>query len=191
MAFLRGKYTAQQAADFMTDLLDAVPAMEVMIAQQESIRQIITHIIQSPDAFFIGRGLDYAFSLEGALKLKEISYIHAEAYAAGELKHGTIALISDQVPVIAIATQQHVFAKTISNIREVKARGAFVILLTKESSVVDDTLADIRIRIPDVDDRFTVFPIAVVLQLIAYYASLGKNLDVDQPRNLAKSVTVE
>ena len=107
------------------------------------------------------------------------------------MKHGTIALISDQVPVIAIATQEHVFSKTISNIREVKARGAFVILLTKEGSVVDDNLADIRIRIPDVDDRFTVFPIAVVLQLIAYYASLGKNLDVDQPRNLAKSVTVE
>ena len=151
----------------------------------------MTHIIQSSDAFFIGRGLDYAFSLEGALKLKEISYIHSEAYAAGELKHGTIALISDNVPVIAIATQQHVFPKTISNIREVKARGAFVILLTKEGSAIDEKLADILIRIPNVDDRFTVFPIAVVLQFIAYYASLGRNLDVDQPRNLAKSVTVE
>lgn len=191
MALVRSKFTEKQATDFLTDLLDAIPAMEVMIAQKETIKEIVTHIIQSPDAFFIGRGLDYAFSLEGALKLKEISYIHAEAYAAGELKHGTIALISDQVPVIAIATQQHVFSKTISNIREVKARGAFVILLTKEGSVVDDNLADIRIRIPDVDDRFTVFPIVVALQLIAYYASLGKNLDVDQPRNLAKSVTVE
>ena len=177
--------------EFLSDLLDVIPAMETMIAQEQMIKGVVSHIIQSPDAFFIGRGLDYAFSLEGALKLKEISYIHAEAYAAGELKHGTIALISDQVPVIAIATQEHVFSKTISNIREVKARGAFVILLTKEGSVVDDNLADIRIRIPDVDDRFTVFPIAVVLQLIAYYASLGKNLDVDQPRNLAKSVTVE
>lgn len=139
----------------------------------------------------MGRGLDYAFSLEGALKLKEISYIHAEACAAGELKHGTIALIASNVPVIAIATQEHVFAKMISNVREVKARGAFVILLTKENAVVDGGLADIHIRIPDIDDRFTVFPIAVILQLIAYYASLGKNLDVDQPRNLAKSVTVE
>ncbi|MDD3252270.1 MAG: glutamine--fructose-6-phosphate transaminase (isomerizing) [Lachnospiraceae bacterium] len=191
MALVRGVFTEKQATDFLTDLLDAIPAMETMIAQEDTIKQVITHIIQSPDAFFIGRGLDYAFSLEGALKLKEISYIHSEAYAAGELKHGTIALISDQVPVIAIATQQHVFAKTISNIREVKARGAFIILLTKESAVVDDTLADIQIHIPDVDDRFTVFPIVVVLQLIAYYASLGKNLDVDQPRNLAKSVTVE
>ena len=191
MALVRGKFTEKQAMDFLSDLLDVIPAMETMIAQEEMIKGVVSHIIQSPDAFFIGRGLDYAFSLEGALKLKEISYIHAEAYAAGELKHGTIALISDQVPVIAIATQEHVFSKTISNIREVKARGAFVILLTKEGSVVDDNLADIRIRIPDVDDRFTVFPIAVVLQLIAYYASLGKNLDVDQPRNLAKSVTVE
>lgn len=191
MALARGCYTPKQAADFLSGLLDAIPAMETMLAQKESIRQMVTHIIQSPDAFFIGRGLDYAFSLEGALKLKEISYIHAEAYAAGELKHGTIALIAEDVPVIAIATQQHVFAKTISNIREVKARGAFIILLTKESSVADENLADIRIRIPDIDDRFTVFPIAVALQFIAYYASLGKNLDVDQPRNLAKSVTVE
>lgn len=191
MALCRGNITAREATTFLTDLLDAVPAMETMLTQKESIKAIVTHLIQKPDAFFIGRGLDYAFSLEGALKLKEISYIHSEAYAAGELKHGTIALITDEVPVIAIATQAHVYTKMISNIREVKARGAFVILLTKESAVVDDNLADIRIRIPDVDDRFTVFPIAVVLQLIAYYASIGKNLDVDQPRNLAKSVTVE
>lgn len=191
LALVRGCYTPQQAAGFLTDLLDAIPAMEMMLSKQELIKEIVTHLIQSPDAFFIGRGLDYAFSLEGALKLKEISYIHAEAYAAGELKHGTIALISDRVPVIAIATQGHVFAKTISNIREVRARGAFVILLTKESSLVDEGVADICLRIPDVNDRFTVFPIAVALQFIAYYASIGKNLDVDQPRNLAKSVTVE
>ena len=134
---------------------------------------------------------DSAFSLEGALKLKEISYIHAEAYAAGELKHGTIALITDHVPVIAIATQKHIFAKTISNIREVKARGAYVVLLVTEDTAVDEGIADVIIRIPKEDDKFTVFPIAVVLQLIAYYASVQKGLDVDQPRNLAKSVTVE
>lgn len=125
------------------------------------------------------------------MKLKEISYIHAEAYAAGELKHGTIALITDQIPVIAIATQEKIFSKTISNIREVKARGAFVILLTKERSKIEPGIADVQINIPEIGDRFTVFPIAVVLQLIAYYASVGKDLDVDQPRNLAKSVTVE
>lgn len=191
MALVRGKYTREQAVNFLAELLDVIPAMENVIAQKEFIRDVAAHIIPSPDAFFIGRGLDYAFSLEGALKLKEISYIHSEAYAAGELKHGTIALISDQVPVIAIATQQHVYAKTISNIREVKARGAYIILLVKETAVVDESLADIQIRIPDVADPFTVFPIAAALQLLAYYTSLGKHLDVDQPRNLAKSVTVE
>lgn len=191
MALVRGKFTEKQAEDFLSDLLDAIPAMETMLAQKETFHELALHLINHPDAFFIGRGLDYAFSLEGALKLKEVSYIHAEAYAAGELKHGTIALISDNVPVIAIATQEHVFAKTISNIREVKARGAFIILLTKESAVVDENLADIHIRIPNMDDRFTVFPIIVALQFIAYYTSIGKGLDVDQPRNLAKSVTVE
>lgn len=191
MALIRGKYTKEQAQEFLAKLLEVIPAMEDMIEKKDFIKGIVKHVISSQDAFFIGRGLDYAFSLEGALKLKEISYIHAEAYAAGELKHGTIALISDQVPVIAIATQEHVYAKTISNIREVKARGAFVILLVKENAVVDEDFADVEIRIPNMDDRFTVFPIVVALQLISYYASVAKNLDVDQPRNLAKSVTVE
>lgn len=191
MALVRKKYTKEQACTFLADLLDVIPAMEFVINQKNLIHNVASHIIHSSDVFFIGRGLDYAFSLEGALKLKEISYIHSEAYAAGELKHGTIALISDQVPVIAIATQQHVYAKTISNIREVKARGAYIVLLVKESAQVDDNLADILIRIPDVDDHFTVFPIAAALQLIAYYTSVDKHLDVDQPRNLAKSVTVE
>lgn len=191
MALVRGKYSHEDGESFIKKLLDAIPAMEEMIEKRESVKALVTHLINKPDAFFIGRGLDYAFSLEGALKLKEISYIHAEAYAAGELKHGTIALITDQVPIIAIATQEKVFTKTISNIREVKARGGFVILLTKENAKVENGLADVQICIPEVEDRFAVFPIVVVLQLIAYYASVGKNLDVDQPRNLAKSVTVE
>lgn len=191
MALVRGSYSREEGEYFMKKLLDSIPAMEAMIEKKDSIKALVTHLINKPDAFFIGRGLDYAFSLEGALKLKEISYIHAEAYAAGELKHGTIALITEQVPIIAIATQEKVFTKTISNIREVKARGGFVILLTKENARVEAGVADVQINIPDVGDRFTVFPIAVVLQLIAYYASVEKNLDVDQPRNLAKSVTVE
>ena len=191
MAYVRGKMSGEESAAFVKDLLDVIPAMEAMIRRKEEIRQMVRPLVEKPDAFFIGRNLDYAFSLEGALKLKEISYIHADAYAAGELKHGTIALISDEVPVIAIATQERVFAKSISNVREVKARGAYVILITKESAQADENLADVHIHIPDVHDRFTVFPIAVVLQLIAYYASLLKGLDVDQPRNLAKSVTVE
>ena len=191
MALVRGKMTEQDGCAFMSDLLDVIPAMESMIQRKEEIRQLVRPLVDKPDAFFIGRNLDYAFSLEGALKLKEISYIHADAYAAGELKHGTIALIADQVPVVALATQDRIFSKTISNVREVKARGAYVILIAKESAAVDEGVADVCIRIPDLHDRFTVFPIAVVLQLIAYYASLLKGLDVDQPRNLAKSVTVE
>lgn len=191
MALSRGRCGREDAGKFMQDLLAVIPAMETMIGQSDHIQSFVRHLIRERDTFFIGRGLDYAFSLEGALKLKEISYIHAEAYAAGELKHGTIALIYDNVPVIAIATQDHVFAKTISNIREVKARGAYVILLAKEQARVEDEVADVMLRIPDLEDQFTVFPIAVALQLIAYYASTGKHLDVDQPRNLAKSVTVE
>lgn len=191
MGLVRGRLTESGGMAFMAELLDAVPAMEEMIKKKESIKAVVNHLINQPDAFFIGRGLDYAFSLEGALKLKEISYIHAEAYAAGELKHGTIALISDNVPVIAIATQNSIFPKMMSNVREVKARGAFIILITKENSAVSDDIADVHIQIPDLNDHFTVFPIAVILQLIAYYASLLKGLNVDQPRNLAKSVTVE
>ncbi len=191
MALLRGKFTTEQARVFTEDLLDAIPAMEIMLDKEPQIERTAKKIIDKTDAFFMGRGLDYAFSLEGALKLKEISYIHAEAYAAGELKHGTIALISDGVPVIAIASQEAVVSKLISNIREVKARGAYVIMITKEHTNIEDGLADTIIRIPDIDDRFAVFPIAVALQLLAYYASMLKGLDVDQPRNLAKSVTVE
>lgn len=191
MAFVRGVYSEAEAIRFGENLLKCADSMEKMIQKKDMVEKLVGHIICSPDAFFIGRGMDYAFSLEGALKLKEISYVHAEAYAAGELKHGTIALITDQAPVIAIATQKHILAKTISNVREVKARGAFVILLLTEDTVVDADLADIVIRVPEDDDKFTVFSIAVVLQLIAYYSSVHKGLDVDQPRNLAKSVTVE
>lgn len=191
MGLVRGRLSASEARSFMGELLKAIPAMEAMIAQKSTVKALVRHLSGKYDAFFIGRGRDYAFSLEGALKLKEISYIHTEAYAAGELKHGTIALISDGVPVIAIATQEKVFSKTISNIREVKARGAFVILLVKEHAQIEEGLADILVKIPETGDRFTVFPIAVVLQLIAYYTAVSKSLDVDQPRNLAKSVTVE
>jgi glucosamine--fructose-6-phosphate aminotransferase (isomerizing) len=145
----------------------------------------------SPDALFIGRGLDYTLSLEGALKLKEISYIHAEAYAAGELKHGTIALITENVPVIALATQEAVYEKMISNIREVKARGAYVILISMHDEVNDANICDKHIQVPKQDGLFTAFATAVILQLIAYYTSDAKGLDVDKPRNLAKSVTVE
>ena len=191
LGLVKGIYSEEQAKEFISKLLGTIPVIEETLLQADEVKTVANYIKMAPDAFFIGRGMDYTLSLEGALKLKEISYVHAEAYAAGELKHGTIALITDHVPVIAIATQKHIFAKTISNIREVKARGAYVILLVTEDTAVDEGIADVIIRIPREDDKFTVFPIAIVLQLIAYYASVQKGLDVDQPRNLAKSVTVE
>ena len=141
--------------------------------------------------FFIGRGLDYALSQEGSLKLKEISYIHSEAYAAGELKHGTISLITEQVPVVALATQTKLYEKTRSNIKEVVTRGAKVLLVASEELVSDHEEAKYVLRIPAVDDLFMPLLAILPLQLFAYYTSVLRGCDVDKPRNLAKSVTVE
>ena len=191
LALLRGCFSQEQGQEFISALLSSSEAMEQMIRRDQMIREAVKMVKRSDHAFFIGRGLDYAFSLEGALKLKEISYIHAEAYAAGELKHGTIALIEEKMPVIALATQEKIFAKTISNVREVRARGAAVILIVKEGAQVDPDVYDIRIDLPVRKDEFAVFPAAASLQLLAYYTSDAKGLNVDKPRNLAKSVTVE
>lgn len=191
LGLVNAKYTLKQARAFIVNLQKAIPAIGRILEQENTIKKVVEPLSSAQDTFFIGRGLDYTLSLEGALKLKEISYIHAEAYAAGELKHGTIALITDGVPVIAIATQKRVMAKTLSNIREVKARGAYVILLTKENNVTDQDVYDVQLPLPELDDMFMVFPAAVALQLIAYYTSVNKGVDVDKPRNLAKSVTVE
>lgn len=190
-ALVNNKYTIAQANEFIKNLIVVIENIKQMLENTSQIQSVAKHIVPALDAFFIGRGLDYTLSLEGALKLKEISYIHAEAYAAGELKHGTIALISDDVPVFALATQQKVYSKVISNIREVKARGAYVILLSCDESISDSSICDVHIPLPKIDDLFTVFESAVVLQLIAYYTSDAKGIDVDKPRNLAKSVTVE
>ena len=191
MAILRRIYTEEQARYFIEELLYASSSISSVIQEDNNIKKAVKALKRAENAFYIGRGLDYAFSLEGALKLKEISYIHAEAYAAGELKHGTIALVEDNTPVIALATQDKIFAKTISNIREVRARGASVILITKANAQVDPDIYDIRIDLPVREDLFAVFPAAAALQLLAYYTSDAKGLNVDKPRNLAKSVTVE
>jgi len=143
------------------------------------------------DVFFIGRSLDYDVALEGALKLKEISYIHAEAYAAGELKHGTLALIIEGVPVIALATQRDVYEKTLSNIKEVKARDAVVIGIAAQDDMELEKYVDHVIKVPQTDELLIPLLTVVPLQLLAYYASLTRGCDVDKPRNLAKSVTVE
>ena len=191
IGLVSGRMTKEEAKTFIENLQEVPNLIESVITQAPEIEQLTKRMTNATNAFYIGRGLDYALSMEGALKLKEISYIHAEAYAAGELKHGTIALISDGVPVIAVATQSHVYSKVISNIREVKARGAYVILLSKDKDITDKSICDVHISLPQAPDEFVIFESVIICQLIAYYTSTGKGLNPDQPRNLAKSVTVE
>ena len=189
LALIQNKMTTEEAHQFIGTLQEIPNYIEEVLAQASDIEQLTKRMTNAANAFFIGRGLDYTLCMEGALKLKEISYIHAEAYAAGELKHGTIALISEGVPVIAVATQKHVYSKVISNIREVKARGAYVTLLTKDKEITDPSVCDVHISLPEIPDEFAIFEAVVIFQLIAYYTSVGKGLNPDQPRNLAKSVT--
>ena len=191
LALVQNKMSVEEAHEFIQTLSEIPNYIEEVLAQASNVEQLTKRMTNAANAFFIGRGLDYTLCMEGALKLKEISYIHAEAYAAGELKHGTIALISEGVPVIAVATQKHVYSKVISNIREVKARGAYVTLLTREKEITDPSICDVHISLPDIADEFAIFEAVVIFQLIAYYTSVGKGLNPDQPRNLAKSVTVE
>lgn len=185
--------TADEAyiAEVVAGLQELPEKVESILAQADTIKAIAEQVATHDNLFFIGRGLDYAVALEGSLKLKEISYIHSEAYAAGELKHGTLALIEEGIPVIALATQDDLFEKTVSNIKEVKARGAHVFGIHTEgdaelAKVVDHTFA-IPATLPLLTPALSVVP----LQLLAYYASLARGNDVDKPRNLAKSVTVE
>ena len=176
----------------LTALLQETPAqIEAILEQKDHAAQIANTLITADSLLYIGRGLDYALSMEGSLKLKEISYIHSESYAAGELKHGTISLITENMPVIAVATQQKLFDKTISNIKEVKARGAKVVLVSRDSYVPEKDVADFKFGLPDFEDLLMPMLAVVPLQLIAYYTAVLKGTDVDKPRNLAKSVTVE
>ena len=191
IGYVKGIISESDTRHFISRLQSAPNIIEETLKDANNIKRIANHIKMATDTFYIGRGLDYTMALEAALKLKEISYVHAEAYAAGELKHGTIALIAENVPVIALATQEDVYAKVISNIREVKARGAYVVLVSMDEKVEDPAICDKHVRIPKVEPEFTAFATAVILQLIAYYTSEAKGLDVDKPRNLAKSVTVE
>ncbi|MCR4962532.1 MAG: glutamine--fructose-6-phosphate transaminase (isomerizing) [Firmicutes bacterium] len=165
-------------------------AAALLAENEETIKTLAKTISDWQDAFFIGRGLDYAVAQEGALKLKEISYIHAEAYAAGELKHGTIALITPKVPVIALATQEPLLKMMVSNIVELKTRGAYVIALTRGAAPEVEHVADAVIHLPETDELLTPVLSVIPLQLLAYYAALYRDCDIDQPRNLAKSVTV-
>lgn len=191
LAFARGKISEDECRR-LTSVLESVPNMiDVILKQENTCQYIASQLVNSENLLYIGRGLDYALSMEGSLKLKEISYIHSESYAAGELKHGTISLVTDNMPIIAVATQRDLFDKTVSNAKEVKARGGKVIFVTHSYINVDDDVADYKIGVPSIDDILMPLLTVVPLQLIAYYTSVLRGNDVDKPRNLAKSVTVE
>lgn len=191
LAYVSGKISEEETKHYMSEMMFTVDQVEEVLGYDNQVESIAKRLKKTEDIFYLGRGLDYALSCEGSLKLKEISYIHCEAYAAGELKHGTISLITDNVPVIALATQPDVYAKIISNVQEVRSRGAKVILITTPGAAVDAVLCDHQITLPETDPLFSPFVAAVVLQYLAYYVAVEKGLNVDQPRNLAKSVTVE
>lgn len=187
----REMITQQQMAEYIEKLKKVPEDVEQLLKIEERIKALAKQYAHSKDVFVIGRGIDYAAALEGSLKLKEISYIHSEAYAAGELKHGTISLVEDGTLVIAIATQQKLFEKLISNIKEVKARGADVIAIAAEGNCSIEEVADEVFYIPKTSEMFTASDTVVPLQLLAYYIAVERGCDVDKPRNLAKSVTVE
>lgn len=190
-AQVRGRLGDDELSEMLRDLKRLPDQIELLLNNKERIQKFANRYIAAKDVFFIGRGIDYAISLEGSLKLKEISYIHSEAYAAGELKHGTISLIEEGTLVAAVATQDELFKKTVSNIVEVRTRGAFVMAVTNEGNTEIEKNADYVIYIPQTNKYFTNSLAIIPLQLFSYYVSVGKGCDVDKPRNLAKSVTVE
>ena len=191
LAYARGMQTDAEIRRLTAELLRAGEVIKPRLADCEQIKYLASRFVNTQSCFFIGRGFDYSLSLEGSLKLKEISYVHSDAYAAGELKHGTISLVTDCVPVIALATQKQVYEKTISNAKETKSRGAKVLLFTTRDAVVPDGVADYVVRLDDYDDLLMPLQLIVPLQLFAYYMAVLRGCDVDKPRNLAKSVTVE
>ena len=191
MAAVRGAFNEEQEKAFVDALMQAPDAIQQVLDRKEEMHHIARGLLEAKDAFMLGRGLDYAILLEGALKLKEVSYIHTEAYASGELKHGTIALITEKTPVVALVTQERVRDKELSNIREVQSRGASVVILVKDGIDLADADYTHVFTLPAMDDVAMAFPASAALQLLAYYVSMDRGLDVDKPRNLAKVVTVE
>ena len=191
LALARGEQTEAEIRRLTAELLRASEVIKPRLADCEQIKYLASRFVNTQSCFFIGRGFDYSLSLEGSLKLKEISYVHSDAYAAGELKHGTISLITEGVPVIALATQKQVYEKTISNAKETKSRGAKVLLFTTKDAVVPEGVADYVVRLDDYNDLLMPLQLIVPLQLFAYYMAVLRGCDVDKPRNLAKSVTVE
>lgn len=187
----RGQIDGDTLTEYLHEMEMLPNQIEILLGNKEKIQKFASRYVAARDVFFIGRGVDYAISLEGSLKLKEISYIHSEAYAAGELKHGTISLIEEGTLVAAVVTQEELYKKIISNIVEVKTRGAYVLAVTNDDNFEIEKTADRVIYIPKTNKYFTNSLAIIPLQLFGYYVSVGKGLDVDKPRNLAKSVTVE
>lgn len=181
---LKGTLSENEVRSFCGKLMEIPDLLETVLEQADNCQYFASKFQNARDLFFIGRGVDYSLSLEGSLKLKEISYIHSEAYAAGELKHGTISLITDEVPVVAIATQQALYEKMISNVKEVKARGAKVLLICREDAPEQKDITSYQLRIPLVDDILMPLLTTVPLQLFAYYTAVLRGCDVDKPRNL-------
>lgn len=183
---------SQNDFDAMIQSLERLPEqISLLLSHKENVQRFANRYLAAEHVFFIGRGIDYAISMEGSLKLKEISYIHSEAYAAGELKHGTISLIEDGRLVVAVLTQPELYKKMISNIQEVKTRGAFVMAVTTVGNTEVEKVADYVVYLPETNPIFANSLAIIPLQLFGYYVSIGRGLDVDKPRNLAKSVTVE
>ena len=191
LAKVNGKITEERTAELLTEMAALPDKIQRVLEDKERIQWFASKYANAKDIFFIGRGLDYAISMEGSLKMKEISYIHSEAYAAGELKHGTISLIEDGTLVVGVLTQQALFEKTISNLVEVKSRGAYLMGLTSYGNYAVEDTADFSVYVPKTEQYFMNSLAIVPLQLMGYYVSVAKGLDVDKPRNLAKSVTVE
>ena len=190
-AVVRGQITEERSMELVKELHTLPEKIQRVLDDKERIQWFASKYANAKDIFFIGRGIDYAISLEGSLKMKEISYIHSEAYAAGELKHGTISLIEDGILVVGVVTQKELFEKTISNMVEVKSRGAYLMGLTCYGNYSIEDTADFSVYVPKTEKYFTTSLAIIPLQLMGYYVSVAKGLDVDKPRNLAKSVTVE
>ncbi|WP_418463539.1 glutamine--fructose-6-phosphate transaminase (isomerizing) [Frisingicoccus sp.] len=188
---IREKISRSDYLEMIQELKTLPDKIENMLQDKEKIQYLANQYIGLKDVFFLGRGIDYASALEASLKLKEISYVHSEAYAAGELKHGTISLIEDGTLVVALVTQEQLYGKIVSNIVEVKTRGAFVLAVTNEDNTDIEKNADYVFYIPKTNKNFTGLMATIPMQLFAYYVAVAKGCDVDQPRNLAKSVTVE
>ena len=191
LALVKGKLNEERYGALIGELLSLPEKMELALKDKARIQWFASRHANARDIFFIGRGLDYAICLEGSLKMKEISYIHSEAYAAGELKHGTISLVEDGTLIVGALTQRDVLEKTVSNMAECRARGAYLVSLAGEGSRKESAFADFSLFVPETDPHFMGSLAIIPLQLLAYYTSVSKGLDVDKPRNLAKSVTVE